>query len=179
MLPAVLRSAGSPEDALPQVVVSSLRESVQPEFDPAALHSARRVLADQPVWLLTTGGEVCLVRLVYPLVSGRGLPPLVTHECASPSVTAAGSLVVVQSLATSSSDVGASARVIGIAPDGISAVTIRCKGAVDVRVAVTRNAYEAIVSNPVAVSFLVRTNGRPRHTVIPVSTFQGSHLVQR
>jgi hypothetical protein len=178
-VPAVLRRPGSAEDVLPQAVVSSLRESVQPEFDLASLHSARRVLADQPVWLLAAGGEVCLVRLVYPLVSGRGLPSLVTHECASPSVTAAGSLVVVQSLVTSSSDTPAPARVIGIAPDDISAVTIRCKGAADLRVAVMRNAYEAVVANPVSVDFRVRVNGRLRHTVIPLSTFQGSHLVQR
>lgn len=172
-LPAVLQMPASTEDILPRAVIVSLLESVRPEFNRSDIESARRILPDQPAWLVSAGDEVCLVRLVYPLVSGPDLPPFVAHECASPSVVESGGLVTVQALVTSSGTPTPSARVVGVVPDGVSAVTIKCKSGDGVRVAVARNAYEAIVPGPIAVGFLVDARGKTRHVVVPVSSFQG------
>jgi hypothetical protein len=158
---ATLEAPSGEGDALPSQVVATLAASVHYEFTPQDFRRARRALANQPAWLLPASeGEVCLVRVVYPRVQ-TDLEPLIVPNCASRAAIEAGELVEVESL--SGSAARAKARVVGVVPNGVTAVDVESTE-VDLastehrvtRVPVMRNAFEAIVGDPARAWFVRR-----------------------
>jgi hypothetical protein len=153
---AVLETAATPDDSLPQEVVGTLVSSSEPEFTSADIRSARRVLADKPTWLIrAANGELCLVGIVYPLTDSAlraRFTPTVTRECAAEGDAESGHLVGTQSLGVSVTT-SVMARVVGVVPNGTASVVIVARDRQSVSAAVERNAYEAIVQEPVAVTF--------------------------
>jgi len=117
------------------------------------------------------------VRIVYPLVStvqGNPLTPLPITVCLSDGAARAGYLVEAQSLGTSGT-AATRARVIGIAPDGVTSMTLISRGRPKrINIPVTRNAYEAIVAKPVAVRFVVPLGHRSIARSIPLKLFSTS-----
>lgn len=156
---ATLEAPAAEGDALPSQVVASLAASVHHEFSAQDLRRARRVLADQPAWLLPASeGEICLVRVVYPRVQNWDLGPLVVPSCDSRAGVEAGELVEVESRLASAAR--AKARVVGIVPDGVTAVDVESTEHQVTRVPVMRNAFEAIVGDPVRAWFVRRVGDR-------------------
>jgi hypothetical protein len=156
---ATLEAPAAEADALPSQVVASLAASVQHEFTPLDLRRARRVLADQPGWLLPASeGEICLVRIVYPRVQNEDLEPLISPSCSSRAGIEAGELVEVES--HSASTTRANARVVGIVPDGVTAVDVESTEHQVTNVPVMRNAFEAIVGDPARAWFVRRVGVR-------------------
>jgi hypothetical protein len=156
---ATLEAPAAEGDALPSQVVASLATSVNHEFTPQDLRRARRVLSDQPAWLLpASGGEICLVRVVYPRVQYADLEPLISPSCASRAGIEAGELVEVES--HSASAARARACVVGIVPDGVTAVDVESTEHQVTRVPVMRNAFEAFVGDPARAWFVRRVGER-------------------
>jgi hypothetical protein len=114
------------------------------------------------------------VRLIYPLKVGAALPPAVTHTCATQAAIEAGMLVEVQSLSTST--IQSNARVIGVVPDGVSAVAIKSTDGHTTVVPVIRNAFEAIVTDPAEASFYKHVNGRSSRERIALPRIPGEGL---
>lgn len=166
---AVFNQASTAGDVIPREVATTLAQSTQPEFSYNDIQAARRVLPDEPGWLVpAVNGELCLVRLVYPLTSsvhGAPLSPRPSRTCASESTTLAGGLVVTASLATS----GKATQVFGIVPDGVTSVKIVVREGHAVRIGVLRNAYSAIVLQPVKVEFLTIRNHHTMTEAVPLS----------
>jgi hypothetical protein len=142
----------------------------------ADIYGARRVLPDQQGWLVSAPEDrLCLVRIVYPLVSemdGKYLYPSVSRSCVSEAAAEAGRLVEVQSLSTTFVK-HPPTRVDGIVPDGVRYVTIRFAGTASKVVEVVRNAYEAIVTNPRSVSFAAERGGRQHRYTVPLLSVAG------
>jgi len=162
---ATLETPPAEGDDLPSQVVASLAASVRHEFTAQDFRRARRALADQPAWLVPASeGEICFVRVVYPRVQ-TGLEPLVVPSCASLAAIEAGELVEVESLSGFAPK--AKARVVGVVPDGVTAVDVESTE-MDVastehrvtRVPVMRNAFEAIVGDPARAWFVRRVGDR-------------------
>jgi hypothetical protein len=174
----VLSVGRSPDDLLPPEVLMFLSESVRPEYTPADLRAARRVLANEPGWLLPAAdGEICLVRVVYPLLSGSGsasLPPTDSQVCESESGVLGGRLVETQSLSATSAQ--GMTRVVGVVPDGVAKVLVVLAGGATAVVPVQRNAYEVIVRGPVAVRFVRRQDSRVTAHRIELSIFGGRRV---
>ncbi|MGE5700789.1 MAG: hypothetical protein ACM3VU_00070 [Arthrospira platensis] len=163
-------------EVIPADIALALAENPQPGFNGADLRAAKRVLADEPGWLLpAANGELCLVRVVYPLVSeskGVVLPPARSLTCASEAKIQAGRLVDVQALLTSGTKAKES-KVVGVAPNRVSTVTVISRDGRQLPVVVRQGAYEAVVANPVGLSFTTRDSGRLEKHVIALSTFSG------
>jgi hypothetical protein len=155
---ATLEAPAGEGDALPPQVVASLAANVHYEFTPQDLRRARRVLAEQPGWLVPASeGDICLVRVVYPRVQNGDLEPLVVPSCASRAGIEAGELVEVESHWASAGR--PDARVVGIVPDGVTAMDVESTEHQVTPVPVMRNAFEAIVGNPARAWFVGRMGG--------------------
>jgi hypothetical protein len=176
---AVLDEAWTSSDRLPAEIVTALTQSVRPEFNRADIHSARRVLPLNPGWLMpAVNGQICLVRLVYPLIStqhGIELGPTPSYTCASEAATQEGHLVETQSLATSGTDTR-NARVVGVVPNGVSAVTLVSSEGRRTVVPVFRNAFEAIIWKPTFVRFVVRDGNHKVGRSIRLSNFSSTSV---
>jgi hypothetical protein len=174
---AVLLNPPSPADAIPNEVTASLEASVKPEFSRADIHAARRVLADSPGWVVpAANGEICFVRLVYPLqVAGQSttLSPIPSQICASEAEAQNGRLVETQSLATSGTH-SRETKILGVAPNGVDAIDIVVSHGSSIILPVIRNAYETIAANPVAVRFIKLRDGRPITHEVPLKTFSAT-----
>ena len=173
---AVFDGAPTPSDALPAEVAATLTRSTKPEFGNAEIKDARRVLANDPGWLVpAANGEVCLVQLIYPLIApahGEVLPPTPATSCAPEAQVQAGQLVGTHSLSASVTRV-ADSTVTGVVPDGVAAVTIISSHARSTTLDVVRNAYEATVRDPVAVRFVTTSHGKPETHTVQLTTFSG------
>lgn len=177
----VLDTPATPGDAVPPEVAASLTNSVDPEFTRADVRGARRILADEPGWLVVAAdGELCLFYVLYALADpARGWkyePPTVAHACVPEGEADAGDLVVAQSLGSSVAASDA-ARVAGVAPNGVRLVTVRSRRR-SVEVPVDRDGYEVVVGEPVAVTFVTVHGGASLKHVIPVGTFSKSAAPQ-
>gem|GEM_PF-3712234 len=62
-------------------------------------------------------------------------------------------------------------RVVGIAPNGVATVKIVLRYGLSATVGVMRNAYDAIVTDPVSVRFVTYGDKRPESHTIPLITF--------
>ncbi len=161
------------DDELPREVAAALARSAEPEFRNADIEAARRVLALEPVWLVpASGNEVCIVRIVYPLpgaTQGSGITPAIAHSCVSEREAQAGRLVTTQTLGSSPSE-STRTRVIGVAPDGVAAVTIAASHGLATAALVQRNGYEAVVAGPVSVVLRTYYDHRVVRHTIPLGT---------
>jgi hypothetical protein len=161
---AIFAPPPTADDELSSEAVLTLRNSVEPEFSSADMRAARRVIAGDPTWLVpSSNGELCLVRVVYPVTrsqSGSSLPPTVARNCEFEARALEGRLVWLQSLATSTRG-SPWTTIVGVAPDGVSTVTIVSGHGGNMRVPVVRNAYEATIAEPKAVR-LVRVSAGHR-----------------
>jgi hypothetical protein len=177
---AVLGEAPMSSDLLPAEVVTALTQSVRPEFTGADLRSARRVLPLNPGWLVPAeDGQACLVRLVYPLIAterGTPLGPTPSYVCASEVATREGRLVETQSLTTSGTGTR-NARVVGVVPNGVAAVTLVSGNGRQVTVPVFRNAYEAIAVDPIVVRFVVVDSHHQMKRSIRLTNFSSVNSV--
>jgi hypothetical protein len=174
---AILEAPAAEGDALPSQVVAALAASVHHEFTPQDLRQARRVLADQPAWLVpASDGETCLVQVLYPRVQTGDVEPLVVPTCASQAGIEAGELVEVES--HSASGAQPEARVVGIVPDGVTAVNVEAIGHRLTRVPVMRNAFEAIVGDPTQAWFVRRTGDRLRVERFPLAGIPGKSVTR-
>jgi hypothetical protein len=174
---AVLRAAPTIGDALPLSVARRLLESEGPNLSRRDIQGARRVLTNHQGWLIAgPGGELCLVRLVYPLVPGshgEHLPPSVGLVCSSEAAAKGGRLMETRSLSTTLAK-RLPTLVDGIVPDGVRRVVVDSTGGAHQKVVpVVRNAYEVVVVNPSSVSFVARQAGRRRLDVIPTPSTAG------
>lgn len=174
----VLRAPRSNRDAVPPWVVRHLlTKGEEPALSITDIHSARRVLPHQKGWLVSAPeDELCLVRVVYPLVfeiDGEHLPPSVIRSCSTEAAAEAGRLFETQSLSTTFAK-RMPTRVDGIVPNGVPQVTVRFAGSGSKKVAVKRNAYETIVINPRSVSFVAKRTGRWQRYVIPLPSVAGA-----
>jgi hypothetical protein len=168
---AVFADAPTPSDSLPREAIASLANSVQPEFSAVDIHTARRVLANTPGWIVpASDGELCMVRVVYPVAPTPGVPfsPSVAYRCSTEPEVEAGRLVETQYLGTTVSR-SPHARVVGVAPNGVASVTIVTGDGLQTAVAVTRNAYEAIVDDPVVARFVTFKDGHSHQNAIPLA----------
>jgi hypothetical protein len=175
---AVFDGSPTPADALPPEIIAMLSRSSHPEFGKADIRAARRVLANDPGWLVpASNGEMCLVRLVYPLIAkvhSATLPPIPLHTCATKHSAETGRLVETQSLATSGTR-SHDNKIVGIAPNSVATVKILSDRGSDTTVDVIRNAYEAIVVDPVAVLFLTLGHGKVLTHTVPLTTFSATN----
>jgi hypothetical protein len=150
------------EDRVSHEVATALAQSLRPEFSSQDIRAARRVLLDHPGWLVpAANGEVCLVHVVYPTVSelgGATLPPATAHACAPESAALGEGIVESQSL--TSGTYARTARIVGVVPNDVGTVTITSRAGVRTAATVIRNAYEAVIQEPVAISFVVHRHGR-------------------
>lgn len=135
------------------------------------------MLSDQQGWLLPAPeSDLCLVRVVYPLVpeiNGESLPPSASRECSSEAAAEAGRLFGSQSLSTTFVK-RLPTRVDGIVPDGVHYVTVHFAGDASKKVAVVRNAYEVIVINPHSVSFLATRTGHRQRYIVAMPSLTGA-----
>ncbi len=177
---AVFGEAPTSSDLLPAEVVTALTQSVRPEFTHADLRSARRVLPLNPGWLVPAeDGQACLVRLVYPLIAaehGAPLSPTPSYVCASEAETREGRLFETQSLTISGTGTR-NARVVGVAPNGVAAVTLVSGKGRQVTVPVFRNAYEAIAVDPIVVRFVVADGRHQMKRSIRLTNFSSVNAV--
>jgi hypothetical protein len=111
-----------------------------------------------------------MVRIVYPLpgaTHGSGMAPAIAHTCVSEGEAQAGQLVETQTLGLSPSE-STHTRVVGVAPDGVAAVTITAGHPLTTVAPVQRNGYEAIVTGPLSVIFRTHHGHRVVRHVIPL-----------
>jgi len=173
---AVFDDAPAPSDALTGEVAAALLRSLQPEFGKAQIKEARRVLANDPGWLIpAANGEVCLVQLIYPVIGvvhGEALPPAPVTSCEPEVLAEAGQLVGTHSLSASLTQ-AADSNVTGVAPNGVATVKIVSSHGRSITVDVVRNAYEVVVRDPVAVRFTTTSHGKPTPHTVRLTTFSG------
>jgi len=166
---------------MPLEVIEALLHSENTRFDEADVLAAKRVLADEPGWLVpSVSGDQCLVRLVYPVAGfakNNTLPPIPLWNCVSRAAAQAGHLIETQ-VVTLAGTKPLHTKVIGIVPDGTQEVYIATRGGRRLVVPVNQNAYEAIVENPVSVRFTVAV-GKDKYSerVVPLATFNARNLV--
>jgi len=162
------------EDRVSHEVATALSQNLRPEFSTRDIHAARRVLLDHPGWLVPAeDGEVCLVHVIYPTVTelgGAALPPATAEVCAPEAVVLAEGIVESQSL--TSGTYARTARIVGVVPNDVGTVTITSRAGERTPVTVIRNAYEAILEEPVAVSFVVHRRGHPYTHAVGVRMVQ-------
>ncbi len=164
---SVLTEKASSDDALPRQIEEALTQSTRPRFSGPDRSAARRLLPEEPAWLVpAANGELCIARIVYPLIArlhGEPLAPVVAVACATQAATVAGKLVVTQSLATAPrASTSSPTRVLGVLPDGATGVRLvfaRGKSAPDEPI---RNGYEIVVEDPERLQFLVRQGNGTR-----------------
>jgi hypothetical protein len=165
---AVARSQRTPEDALPQQVVDALLLSTRPEFVNADLQFARRILPLSPGWLVPAKNrEVCLVRLVEPLIPqehGVPLQPAVSTLCQPESSAQEGRLIEAQAL-TVHAEPYPLYRVVGVVPDGARRVELLYGSHGREFIATKRNAYESIVRAPRTIRFVTGGTDAVQHSV--------------
>ncbi len=159
---SVLSEPGSADDSMPPQLNEALELSTEPEFTRLDVALARRVLPEDPVWLVPdAGGGLCLATLDYPLVlAARPLPAVPSYSCSTRPDSLEGKLVVAQSLTTTTRSAHRPTSVYGVVPDGVDQVRVRSG---DGRVAtstVIRNGYAAVVDDPERVEFRVRRGDR-------------------
>jgi hypothetical protein len=173
---AVFDGAPTSSDALPGEVAATLSRSVNPEFGKAEIKEARRVLANEPGWLVpAANGEICLVQLIYPLVAkehGQVSPPATTTSCEPEGSAEAGQLVGTHSLSASLTQ-ATDSNVTGVAPNGVATVKIISSRGRSTSVDVIRNAYEVVVADPVAVRFTTTSHGKSITHTVRLTTFSG------
>jgi hypothetical protein len=173
---AVLRTPRTSGDVVPLFVARFLLEGNEPKLAETDLQDARRVLPDQQGWLVPAPEDkLCLVRVVYPLISkshGEDLPPSVNRTCSTQGAVEAGRLMETQSLSTTLAK-RLPTRVDGVVPDGVHHVVVRSIGDTKKAVPVVRNAYEVIVVNPRTVSFVAEQAGRRRRYVVQTPSAAG------
>jgi hypothetical protein len=172
---AVLEAAASADDRMPPEVSTSLNLSSGPEFTAQELHRARRILADQPAWLVPAQeGDLCVVRLVYPL-DGKArdgiFAPAVMHNCVPERSAQAGQLVQIQTLGTSVAT-SRRCRVVGIVPNGVGLVHVEASDGDSATAPVNRNAYEVIVDEPTKAWFIVDTGSREKRDTVALPSFR-------
>jgi hypothetical protein len=171
---AVFDRAPTSSDALSAEVAATLSRSAQPEFGQAEIKEARRVLANEPGWLVpAANGEICLVQVIYPLVAkerGEVLPPAPATACQSEALAKAGQLVGTRSLSASLTQ-ATDSIVTGVAPNGVATVKIVSSRGRSTSVDVVRNAYEVAVADPVAVRFTTTSHGKPITHTVRLATF--------
>lgn len=178
-LPSLAVFATPPDetDLLPPTVSAVLLRSATPEFTNADLRQARRVLADKPGWLVpASNGEICLVDLVYPTVSkpdGNALPPSPVESCAPEGEAQAGRLVETQSL--TASVYARLARVIGVAANGTSTVSVLFRNRRPLVINVLRNAYEVVAREPIGIRFTERVGHRTDTHTVSLSLIQAKN----
>jgi hypothetical protein len=174
---AVLRAPGAVEDAVPSWVARGLLAGTEPALSSGDIESARRVLANQQGWLIPAPeDELCLVRVVEPLVSeagGHHLYPSVKRSCVSQVQAEQGRLYETQSLSTTFAK-RLPTRVVGIVPDGVGEVTIHWDGGAAASVPVIRNAYEDVVINPSSIAFAVAKGDRDQRYVVQLPSVAGA-----
>jgi hypothetical protein len=153
---SVLDSPATGDDTLPAQVVTFLSDASEPEFSAEDRRQARRILANDPGWLVpASGGELCLVRVTYPAsmnARNGGLAPAVSDRCLPQEAVEAGQLVEVATL-EASVVAGPTRIVVGIVPDGVSAVDVKSASGGTSTVPVDRNAYEVVTRAPTLVRF--------------------------
>jgi hypothetical protein len=173
---AVFDDAPTPSDALTGEVAGTLSRSVQPEFGKAEIADARRVLANDPGWLVpAANGEICLVQLIYPVIGavhGEVLPPTPETACQPEALVEAGQLVGTHSLSASLTQ-ATDSNVTGVAPNGVATVKIISSRGRSTSVDVIRNAYEVVVADPIAVRFTTTSHGKPITHTVRLTTFSG------
>lgn len=176
---AVFDGAPSAADAVTPEVAATLSRSIKPEFDNAEIEDARRVLADDPGWLLpAANGEICLVQLIYPVANAdhvEALPALPVISCEPQARAQAGELVATHSLSSSVTE-AAKIQVVGIVPDGVRTVKIISHAERAPTVDVVRNAYEAVVPDPVSIRFVTATDHKQITHVIALVSYSGAAL---
>lgn len=175
---AVLGKGPTQDDVVPSEVGSVLSGNQGAGFTRTDLRAARRVLPDDPGWLVPASEhQICLVRLIYPLIPRVGdttLGPVPSSRCATEGDARSGRLVETQALMT----VGTrpkSTVVIGILPNGITGATIISRGGSGTLVMVINNAYYGVVLDPVSVRFITHDHGQVEHHVIPLTTFNAQN----
>lgn len=134
------------------------------------------MLPDQHGWLVPTeGGGLCLLRVVDPLVKskdGQRLPAAIDPVCVDRSMAERGRLMATLSLTTVPRRRVPTA-VFGVVPDGVRRVVVRTDDGRRRVVVVSRNGYEATVTNPVSLSFVLG-QGEDRHRYsIPTPSVAG------
>jgi hypothetical protein len=174
---SVLRAARTSSDAVPLSFARDLLRSSEPNLYEPDIEGARKVLSHQLAWLVPgPGGALCLVRVVYPLVSegqGERLPASLGRVCSSEGAAREGRLMETQSLSTTFAK-RLPTLVDGIVPDGVHRVVVHSIGGVRRAVPVVRNAYEAIAESPRSISFVAPQAGRRRpYVVLTPSTAGG------
>lgn len=179
---AVFDGVPTSSDSLPAEVATALSRSVQLAFGKAEIREARRVLVNAPGWLVpAANGKICLVELIDPLVAkedGQVLPPATTMSCAPEASAEAGRLVGTRSLSASLTK-ATDSNVTGVAPNGVATVKIIVSHGRSLTVDVVRNAYEAVVADPVAVRFTTTSHGkRITHTVRLATFSSGARHVE-
>lgn len=161
---SLLSRGGGTGDAIPDEALATLKSDASVSLNREDIVDARRVLPSEPAWLVPAGGgDLCLVRLLYPLVravGGAALPPAPVVDCASQANALAGKLVTTQSLSATSAGASVPIRVIGVVPDGVNSVTIGSQSGSRMRVDVLRNGYVAVLREPTEVIFVVQDQGR-------------------
>jgi len=161
---------------MPSWVTHFLATSDGPVLSAEDIEGARRVLANQQGWLVPAPeNELCLALVVNPLVpemNGRRLYPSIKRSCATQAEVEQGRLTETLSLSPTFAN-RIPTRVTGIAPNGVSEVTIRGVDAT-ATVTVIRNAYEYILINPISVSFTATMDGHRRHYVVPLASAGGT-----
>lgn len=178
---SIFAAAPTAGDELSSEAVLMLRDSLEPEFSGVDIRAARRVVAGDPTWLVpSANGELCLVRVVYPVMRSQtrsSLPSTVARNCASDSRALEGRLLWVQSLATSTRG-SPWATLVGAAPDGISTVTVVFGHGQSTNVAVVRNAYEVTSLGPTSVRLAKVSAGRRVTYTVSIPSVSG-HLAPR
>lgn len=161
---SVLAQKAGPDDVVPGQIAEALAQSTRPEFSKADIAAARRVVSDNPVWLIpAVNGELCLARIVYPLVArshGAPLPPAPAIACDAQTAALDGKLVVTQSLVTTAQGALGPSRVLGVVPDGASAVRVVFGHGQSASVEPIRNGYELVVEDPERLLFRLRTGSK-------------------
>lgn len=171
---SVFAQQANADDVVPQLIDEALEQSVQPEFTRSDIAAARRVLPDDPVWLVpAANGELCMARLKFPLVAsfhGTPLPTIPAIVCAGQAAALAGRLVVTQSLALRARTATAPTRVIGVVPDGASRVRVIFRHGKAMSVEARRNGYELILDDPERIQFQIRRTGKLITETVPLVT---------
>lgn len=163
------------DEMVPEQISTMLTRQSTPEFTIANINQARRVRANEPAWLVpASNGELCLARLLYPLLRSA-YPPLALLTCLPEAAVQAGHLVTTQALMTSGIHARLT-RVTGVVPDGVATVNIVARHARPITSPVIRNAYEAVVSRPISVRFITRANNNAQRHSVPLVTFSATNV---
>ena len=172
---AIFGTPSNADEMVPEQISTMLTRQSTPEFTIANINQARRVRANEPAWLVpASNGELCLARLLYPLLRSA-YPPLALLTCLPEAAVQSGHLVTTQALMTSGIHARLT-RVTGVVPDGVATVSIVARHARPTTSPVIRNAYEAVVSRPISVRFITRANNNAQRHSVPLVTFSATNV---